>query len=101
MFTIQPQNPSIQKYITDIEQVEQIILAYLEIKAKFYNASQEKKSEVNYKTLDISEELHNKLLALKASPKKNNSEISGLRDEISTKFKDEYVNKSIFLCQRD
>ena len=97
MFTIQPQNPSIQKYITDIgqEQVEQIILAYLEIKAKFHNSSQEKKSKLNYKTLDISEELHNKLLALKASPKKSNSEISGLRDEISTKFKDEYVNKSI------
>jgi phage terminase small subunit len=41
MFTIQPQNPSIQKYITEIgqEQVEQMILAYLEIKAKFHNSS--------------------------------------------------------------
>ena len=50
MFTIQSQNPSIQKYITDIgqEQVEQMILAYLEIKAKFHNSSKQEENEPLY-----------------------------------------------------
>jgi spore cortex formation protein SpoVR/YcgB (stage V sporulation) len=97
MFTIQPQNPSIQKYITDIgqEQVEQMILAYLEIKAKFHNSSKEEENKPNYKTLGISDELHKKLLALKSSSKKSNRKMSEVREEISTKFKDDYAHKSI------
>ncbi len=97
MFTIQPQNPSIQKYIIEIgeEQVKQMILAYLEIKAKFYNASKEKKQKLDHKTLGISDELHQKLLRLKSSSKKSNTEMSELREEISSKFKDDYANKSI------
>jgi spore cortex formation protein SpoVR/YcgB (stage V sporulation) len=95
MFTIQPQNQSIQKYITEIgqEQVEQMILAYLEIKAKFHNSSKQEETEPLYQTLGISEELHKKLLALKFSSKKNNSKMSELRDEISIKFKDDYAHK--------
>jgi phage terminase small subunit len=96
MFTIQPQNPSIQKYITEIgqEQVEQMILAYLEIKAKFHNSSKAENTP-NYKTLGISDELHKKLLALKSSSKKTNSKMSEVREEISAKFKDDYAHKSI------
>jgi spore cortex formation protein SpoVR/YcgB (stage V sporulation) len=96
MFTIQPQNQSIQKYITEIgqEQVEQMILAYLEIKAKFHNSSKEEENKLNYKTLGISDGLHKKLLALKSSSKKNNSKMSELRDEISAKFKDDYAHES-------
>lgn len=97
MFTIQPQNPSIQKYITDIgqEQVEQMILAYLEIKAKFHNSSKEEENEPDYKTFGISEELHKKLLALKPSSKKSNSKMSELREEIGEKLKGDYAHKSI------
>jgi hypothetical protein len=58
-----------------------MILAYLEIKAKFHNSSKEKEHELNYKTLGIRDELHKKLLALKFSSKKNNSKMSELRDE--------------------
>jgi len=97
MFTIQPQNPSIEKYIVEIgeEQVEQMILAYLEIKAKFYNASKEKKQKLNHTNFGISDKLHQKILGLKSSSKKSNTEISELRAEISSKFKDDYAHKSI------
>ena len=97
MVTIQPQSPSIQKYITDIgqEQIEQMILAYLEIKAKFHNSSKQENKEALYQTFGISEKLHKKLLTLKSSSKKSNDKMSKLREDVSMKFKDDYAHKSI------
>jgi len=98
MITIQLTNPSINEYIQSMgkEKVEEMFLAYLEIKAKFHNAPlKEENSEPLYKQFGISEELHNKLLALKPVLSKNPNKMSLLRDEISHKLKDKYANKSI------
>ena len=98
MITIQLTNPSINEYIQAMgkEKVEEMFLSYLEIKANFHNSSsKEENSEPLYKQFGISEELHNKLLALKPVPSKNNNKMSLLRDEISHKLKDKYTNKSI------
>ena len=95
MITIQPQNPSINEYIQAIgkEKIEQMLLNYLKIKAQFYEQTLETKP--TYKDFGISEELHNKILALKSAPKKSNDKMSLLREEISSKLKDDYSNKSI------
>jgi len=98
MITIQLTNPSINEYIQVMgkEKVEEMFLAYLEIKAKFHNSSpKEENNEPLYKQFGISKELHNKLLALKPISSKNNSKMSLLRDEISHKLKDKYANKPI------
>jgi uncharacterized membrane protein YgaE (UPF0421/DUF939 family) len=99
MITIEFKNPSINEYIQVMgkEKVEEMILAYLEIKAKFHNNSKEKKEnkEPLYKQFGISEELHNKLLKLKPVSSENQNKMSLLRDEISHKLKDAYANKSI------
>ena len=98
MITIQLTNPSINEYIQAMgkEKVEEMFLSYLEIKAKLHNSSpKEENSEPLYKQFGISEELHNKLLALKHVPSKNNNKMSLLRDEINHKLKDKYTNKSI------
>jgi len=98
MITIQPQNPSINDYIQAIgrEKIEQMILNYLKIKAQFYEQTLEKEeTKPTYKDFGISEELHNKILALKSVPKKSNDKMSLLREEINSKLKDDYSNKSI------
>jgi len=98
MITIQLTNPSINEYIQAIgkEKVEEMFLAYLEIKTKFHNtSSKEENSEPLYKQFGISEELHNKLLALKSNHKKNPKEMNNMIDEISDRFGDEYTNKSM------
>ncbi len=89
--------PSINAYIQSMgkEKVEEMFLAYLEIKAKFHNSPEEEKSEPLYKQFGISEELHNKLLALKPVSSKNPTKMSLLRDELSHKLKDKYTDKSI------
>ena len=98
MITIQLTNPSINEYIQAVgkEKVEEMFLAYLEIKAKFHNSSLKEENSVPlYKQFGISEELHNRLLVLKSSSSKKSSEMSRLMEEISSKFRDEYANKSI------
>ena len=97
MITIQLTNPSINKYIQSVgkEKVEEMFLAYLEIKAKFHNSSsKEENGEPLYKQFGISEALHNRLLALKSVSSNKPNKMSQLRDEISHKFRDEYANKS-------
>ena len=98
MITIQLTNPSINEYIQSMgkEKVKEMFLTYLEIKAKFHNSSQkEENSEPLYKQFGISEELHNKLLALKPKKESKAKEINSMIDEISSRFGDEYANKSI------
>ena len=98
MITIQLTNPSINEYIQAVgkEKVEEMFLAYLEIKAKFHNPSvKEDNSEPLYKQFGISEELHNRLLALKPISANKPNKMSQLRDEINYKFRDEYADKSI------
>jgi len=93
MITIQLTNPSINEYIQAVgkEKVEEMFLAYLEIKAKFHNFSQKEESdEPLYKQFGISEELHNRLLALKSISANKPNKMSQLRYEISHKFRDKY-----------
>ena len=98
MMTIEFKNPSINEYIHAVgkEKIQEMILAYLEIKAKFYNSSKKDESdEPLYKQFGISEHLHNRLSELKPLSSKVDSKMSRLREEISAKLKNEYADKSI------
>jgi len=98
MITIQLNNPSINEYIQAVgkEKIEDMISTYLEIKAKFYNSSKkEKNNEALYKEFGISEELHNKLLALKPKKDEKAEEMKSMIDEISNRFGDSYSHLSI------
>ena len=79
MITIQLTNPSINKYIQAMgkEKIEEMFLAYLEIKAKFHDFSKKEESdEPLYKQFGISEELHNKLLVFKPKKESEAKEIN-------------------------
>ena len=100
MINIQFENPSIEQYIKEIgkENLENMILSFLEIKAKLNQASKVKLTDNGYekaKEFGISEETHKKNLALKATKNRKTKSMSGLRKEISHRLKDNYKNLSI------
>jgi len=101
MINIQFENPSIEQYIKEIgqENIKKMILSFLEIKAKLNQVSKAKTIEDSYekaKKFGISKETHKKILALKATKKRESKSMNRLREEISNRLKDEMLEKYDF-----
>jgi len=106
MINIQFDNPSIEQYIKEIgkENLENMILSFLEIKAKLNQTSKIKSTNNSHdkvKEFGISKETHNKILALKATQSSNSKSMNRLRTEISNRLKDTYKNLSINAVRDD
>jgi len=100
MINIQLENPSIEQYIKEFgkQELEKMIISFLEIKAKLNQASKKKSSiDESYKKakeFGVSRETHQKILSLKPNKSKTSSEMIELIDEISSRFGDKYSDIS-------
>ena len=99
MINIQFENPSIEQYIKEIgkENLETMILSFLEIKAKLNQVSKKVSTDDNYeqaKAFGLSLEVHQKILALKPKVDNRAEEMNNLIDKISAKMGNRYSKHS-------